>query len=116
MQGAAWLAFAGALAAQAPLPIAPVKPEGLPFVRSYKPVTVPPLRLTGTGRLRGMIRAGSIYLTARDAIALALESSLDLESARYDLVAANWLVERAESGGPLRGVTGASSQSVTLGS
>ncbi len=116
LQGAAWLAFAGALAAQAPLPIAPVKPEGLPFVRSYKPVTVPPLRLTGTGRLRGMIRAGSIYLTARDAIALALESSLDLESARYDLVAANWLVERAESGGPLRGVTGASSQSVTLGS
>ncbi len=110
-----WLALAGALAAQAPLPIAPERPQGLPFVRSYKPVTVPPLRLTGTGRLQGMIQAGNIHLTARDAIALALQSSLDLEIERYNLVMADWAVERAESGGPLRGVTGASSQSVTLG-
>ncbi|MGB7760676.1 MAG: TolC family protein [Bryobacteraceae bacterium] len=109
-------ALAGALAAQAPLPIAPTKPQGLPFVRSYKPVTVPPLRLTGTGRLRGMIQAGNLHLTAHDAIALALESSLDLEIARYNLVMADWAVERARSGGALRGVTGASSESVTLGS
>ena len=112
---ALWLALASALAAQAPLPIAPTKPQGLPFVRAFKPVTVPPLRLTGTGRLRGMIQAGNLHLTARDAIALALESSLDLEIARYNLVMADWEVERAESGGALRGVTGASSQSVTLG-
>ena len=110
------LALAGALAAQAPLPIAPTKPQGLPFVRSYKPVTVPALRLTGTGRLRNMIQAGNLHLTARDAIALALESSLDLEIARYNLVMADWAVERAESGGALRGVTGANSESVTLGS
>ena len=116
LTAAAWLALAGALAAQAPLPIAPIKPQGLPFVRSYKPVTVPPLRLTGAGRLRGMIQAGTIHLTARDAIALALESSLDLETGRYNLVMADWAVERAESGGALRGVTGANSQSVTLGS
>ncbi|MGD0048438.1 MAG: TolC family protein [Bryobacteraceae bacterium] len=109
-------ALAGALAAQAPLPIAPTRPQGLPFVRSYQPVTVPPLRLTGSGRLRGMIQAGNLHLTARDAIALALESSLDLEIARYSLVMADWAVERAESGGALRGVTGASSESVTLGS
>jgi len=111
-----WLAFASALAAQAPLPIAPVKPQGLPFLRSYRPVTAPPLRLTGTGPLRGMIRGGNISLTARDAIALALESSLDLEIERYNRLMADWAVERAESGGALRGVTGASSQSVTLGS
>ena len=111
-----WLALAGALAGQAPLPIAPAKPQGLPFLRSYKPVTVPTLRLTGTGRLRGMIQAGNLHLTAREAIALALESSIDLELARYGLVLSDWLVQRAESGGPLRGVTGASSQSVTLGS
>jgi len=109
-------ALAGTLAAQAPLPIAPAKPQGLPFVRSYKPVTVPPLRMTGTGRLSGMIQAGNLPLTARDAIALALESSLDLEIARYDLLVADWAVERAESGGPLRGVTGANNESVTLGS
>jgi outer membrane protein TolC len=112
---ALWLALAGTLAAQSPLPIAPIKPPGPPFVRSYKPVTVPPLRLTGAGRLRGMIQAGTIHLTARDAIALALESSLDLETDRYNLVMADWAVERAESGGALRGVTGANSQSVTLG-
>ena len=113
---ALWLTLASALAAQAPLPIAPTRPQGLPFVRSYKPVTVPPLRLTGSGRLSGMIQAGNIHLTARDAVALALESSLDLEIARYNLVMANWAVERAESGGPLRGVTGANNESVTLGS
>jgi outer membrane protein TolC len=109
-------ALVGALRAQIPLPIAPTKPQGLPFVRSYKSVNVPPLRLTGSGRLSGMIQAGNIHLTARDAIALALESSLDLEMARYNLVMANWAVERAESGGPLRGVTGANNESVTLGS
>jgi len=108
------LAFAIPLAAQAPLPIAPSRPQG--FLRSYKPVTAPPVRLTGTGRLTGMIQAGTIHLTARDAIALALESSLDLEIARYGLVTADWAVERAQSGGPLRGVTGANSESVTLGS
>jgi hypothetical protein len=53
---------------------------------------VPPLRLTGSGRLRGMIQAGNLHLTARDAIALALESSLDLESDRYNLVMADWAV------------------------
>jgi outer membrane protein TolC len=109
-------ALAGALGAQTPLAVAPSKPQGLPFVRSYKPVTTPPVRLTGSGRLRGMIQAGTIHLTARDAIALALESSLDLEIERYNLAMADWAVQRAESGGPLRGVTGASSQSVTLGS
>ena len=116
LPAAAWLALAGAVAAQAPLPIAPIKPQGMPFVRSYKPVTVPPLRLTGSGRLSGMIQAGNLHLTARDAIALTLESSLDLESDRYNLVMADWAVQRAESGGALRGVTGANSQSVTLGS
>lgn len=115
LPAAMWLALAGLLGAQAPLPIAPAKPEGLPFLRSYKPVTVPPLRLTGTGRLQGMIQAGNIHLTAHDAVALALESSLDLEIERYNLVNADWAVERAESGGALRGVTGASSESVTLG-
>ena len=113
---AALLALAGALAAQAPLAIAPTRPQGPPFFRSYKPVTTPPVRLTGSGRLRGMIQAGTIHLTAHDAIALALESNLDLEIERYNLAMADWAVERAESGGPLRGVTGASSQSVTLGS
>ena len=110
------LALAATAAAQSPLPIAPVKPQGLPFIRSYKPVTTPPLRLAGSGRLRGMIQAGTIHLTAHDAIALAIESSLDLEIERYNLAMADWAVERAESGGPLRGVTGATSQSVTLGS
>ena len=121
-RGAPWVfrllaavALAGALAAQSPLAIAPIRPQGLPLLRSYKPVTTPPVRLTGSGRLRGMIQAGTIHLTAHDAIALALESSLDLELERYNLAMADWAVERAESGGPLRGVTGASSQSVTLG-
>src|SRR6476659_7656586 len=35
-------------------------------------------------RLDKLMRAGNIYLSLRDAIALALENNLDLESARYN--------------------------------
>jgi outer membrane protein TolC len=101
--------------AQALPPIAPVKPQGLPIVRSYQPVQVPELRVSGSSRLHGLIRAGTLYLSVRDAIALALESSLDLEIERYNIVSAGWQVQRAQSGGPLRGVTGASTVAVSVG-
>jgi outer membrane protein TolC len=112
----AWSLAAPGLWAQMPLPIAPVKPQGMPFLRSYKGVTVPALRTSGAARLHGMIRSGTLYLSVRDALELAIENSLDLEIARYDVARAPWDVQRAESGGALRGVTGTTGGAIRLGS
>jgi len=109
------LLVAATVQAQVLAPIAPIKPNGLPFLRSYEAVRVPPLRAPNTSHLYGLIRAGNLYLTVQDALELAIEGSLDLEIERYNMVAANWAVQRAESGGPLRGVTGANAPSVSLG-
>ena len=103
------------LGAQMLTPIVPIKPAGKPFIRSYESVRVPPLRQSNSARLHGMIRAGNLYLTAHDAVALAIENSLDLEVERYNIVIARWNVQRAESGGPLRGVTGANTSTISLG-
>jgi len=112
----AWSLAAPGLWAQTPLPIAPVKPQGIPFIRSYKGVTVPPLRTSGAVKLHGMIRSGTLYLSVHDALELAIENSLDLEIARYNVARAPWDIQRLESGGALRGVTGTSGGAIRLGS
>ena len=97
-------------------PIAPVKPAGMPFIRSYRADTVPPLRVSDSSRLHGMIRAGNLYLTAPDAIAIAIENNLDLEVERYKILGFGWELQRLESGGALRGVQSGSGATVTLAS
>jgi len=97
-------------------PIAPVKPGGTPFIRSYRADTVPPLRVSDSSRLHAMIRAGNLYLTAPDAIAIAIENNLDLEVERYRILASGWDLQRLESGGALRGVQSGSGATVTLAS
>ena len=87
--------------------INPVRPTGPVILRPYLPATIPPVRLGNSGRLHELIRGGILYLTAQDAIALALENNIDIESNRYD--ATGWRLERAQAGGALPGVpTGAS--------
>ncbi len=44
---------------------------------------IPPVNLVNSGRLEQLIRAGNIYLSLEDAIALALENNLDIEMSRY---------------------------------
>jgi outer membrane protein len=83
------------------------RPTGPVWIRPYKPATVPPIRLTNSSRLGSLMRAGKLYLTVSDAIAVAIENNLDLEVARYSPVLAEWAVERAEAGGPIRGVPSA---------
>jgi len=112
----AWLLSSWPLAAQVNLPISPLKPEGLPFLRSYKGVQVPELRTSRSLRLHSMIHGGVVYLTVHDALEVAIENSLDLESARYDMARSEWDLQRAQSGGALRGVNSASVQQVRLGS
>src|SRR5580704_12953626 len=55
-------------------------------------------------RIGSLIRAGQLYLSLQDAIALALENNLDLELERYGVRMAGTDTYRAQGGGMLRGV------------
>ena len=55
-------------------------------------------------RIGSLIRAGQLYLSLQDAIALALENNLDLELERYGVRMAGTDTYRAQGGGVLRGV------------
>jgi len=90
--------------------IAPTKPSIPAIVRPYFAVDVPPPRLANSARLSELVRAGILYLTVQDAIALALENNIDIEVARYNPLIAKWNVTRAEAGGALPGVPANSAQ------
>jgi outer membrane protein TolC len=94
--------------------INPVKPHAFILWRPYLSVQVPPVRLANSSRLRDLIRAGKLYLTLQDAIALALENNIDIESQRYD--ASGWRLERAQAGGALPGVPTGASQTSSVAS
>lgn len=79
-------------------------------LRSYTAPQIPPVRLGNSGRLRRLIRAGKLYLTVQDALALAVENNLNLEIDRYGPLLAQSGLERARAGGPVRGVPSASAQ------
>jgi len=98
------------------LNIAPIRPQAPVIVRPYRPAEVPPIRMTDSGRLGSLVRAGKLYLTAQDAIALALENNIDLEVSRYSPLTASWRLERAQAGGALPGVPSTASQAGTVAS
>ena len=79
-------------------------PNFLGFLGPYKAPVVPPLFDGNETRLQSLIRDGKLYLTLQDAIALALENNLDVETERYDLVLAQTDEVRAKGGGNLRGI------------
>jgi len=118
--GLCWLVPVTQLFAQAPaqagapIGIEPVRPTAPILWRPYEAVTVPPSRLANSDRMKLLIRAGKLYLTAHDAIALALENNIDIENARYNASLMSWNVERAEAGGALPGVPSASSQTSSI--
>ncbi|MGH9664327.1 MAG: TolC family protein, partial [Bryobacteraceae bacterium] len=90
--------------------IAPVRPSAPVLWRPYLATGVPPVRLANSPRLRDLIRAGTLYLTAQDAIALALENNIDIEVSRYNPFATAWRLVRAQGGGALPGVPSNASQ------
>ncbi len=90
--------------------IAPVRPQKSIFIRPSLAPDVPPVRLGNSSRFSSLIRAGILYLTVQDAIALALENNIDLEVARYNPILADWNLERSEAGGALPGVPSAAGQ------
>jgi outer membrane protein TolC len=65
---------------------------------------IAPVDLTNSLRIRQLLRAGNIYLSLSDAIALAIENNLDIQLERYALPAADTEVLRAKGGGLLRGL------------
>lgn len=89
--------------------ISPVK-SSVPVLGWYKTPYVPAVQLSNTSRLASLIRGGKLYLTAQDAIALALENNLDVEIARYSPILDQWNLIRAQAGGSLPGVPSGSSQ------
>jgi len=70
----------------------------------YQPRTVPPVNLSNSSRLDSLVRAGNLYLSAQDVVALAIENNLDVEVQRYGPLLAKEVLKRAESGGVLRSV------------
>lgn len=90
--------------------VEPVRPAAPILWRPYEAVTVPPVRLSDSGRLSVLIHAGKLYLTLHDAIALAIENNIDIENARYNIPLMAWNLERSQAGGALPGVPSGSSQ------
>ncbi|MCL5263523.1 MAG: TolC family protein [Acidobacteria bacterium] len=74
-----------------------------PFA-AYMPSTVPPLDLTNSSRLRDLELNGKLYLSLREAIALAVENNLDLAYFRYNLPIARTDLARTKAGGVANGV------------
>jgi len=97
------------LSAQDPT-VEPVRPLAFVALRPYLAPEVPPVRLENSGRLGRLVRAGMLYLTVQDAIALALENNLDIEVARYNPILAEWQLERSRAGGALPGVPSSAAQ------
>jgi outer membrane protein TolC len=77
------------------------------FTRPYQPKDVLPVDVSNSNRLDSLLRAGNIYLSLQDAIALALENNLDIHIQRYGKSEAEANLLRAKAGGLLRGLPNA---------
>jgi len=74
------------------------------ITKHYRAAEIEPIRLGNSNRLESLLRAGRLYLTLQDAIALAVENNLDVELQRYGPMISNASLQRALAGGLLRGV------------
>jgi len=92
------------------LPGTVTKAQVMVPLRWYHAPAIAPVRLNNSNRLYTLIRAGNLYLSAQDAVALAVENNLGLEIDRYGPLIAQSGYERSKGGGPLRGVPGGNSQ------
>jgi outer membrane protein TolC len=72
------------------------------FTRPYTPHLISGISFADSGRIDKLMRAGNIYLSLRDAIALALENNLDIEVARVQPKLNLTNLQRASAGQLLR--------------
>ncbi len=100
---------------------APPQPFHVPMPHSHNPLapyrasTAPPLDLNNSPRLQSLIREGKIYISLRDAIAVAIENNLDLAYFRYNFPIAQTDILRTKAGSPANGVNTAIVQSTQGG-
>lgn len=78
----------------------------------YQTRSVAPVNISNSSRIDSLLRAGKLYLSLQDCIALVLENNIDIEVQRYGPLLAEADLLRARSGGTVRGV----STSVSAGS
>ncbi len=91
---------------QTPRVVAP--PDGHWFDRlflPYQPRFVPPVSFSNSARLESLMRAGKLYLSLQDAIALALENNLDIELERFAPDLAQFDTLRTKGGATIRGIS-----------
>jgi len=100
------LAAGSALAQEIRIETPPPPPVVGPILRPFhfERRVVSPARLTNTTRLESLIRAGNLYLSAEDVIALALENNIDIAVQRYGPYLAREVLRRAQGGGFLRDI------------
>ncbi len=67
-------------------------------------LVVSPAKLSNTPRLESLVRAGNLYLSVPDVIALALENNIDIAIQRYGPFLTREVLLRAQAGGFLRTV------------
>jgi len=84
--------------------------------RPFRAHPVGAISFADSPRIDKLMRAGSIYLSLRDAIALALENNLDLESSRYTPELALSDLQRASAGQLLRNFSTSVTQAPTSAS
>jgi outer membrane protein TolC len=96
------------ISASAQEPTRPIPPPSDTFwqraTNSYRAPSVAAPSFSNSSRAAALVRAGNLYLSLADAIALALENNLDLEWQRSAPAIADTDVLRASGGGLLRGV------------
>jgi outer membrane protein len=95
---------AGSVNAQTSVRIDPATGKLGWLTRPYQQRYIPPINLANSSRFDSLIRAGNLYVSAQDVIALALENSIDIEVQRYGPLLQRELLRRAEGGGLLRNV------------
>ncbi|HUK15335.1 MAG TPA: TolC family protein [Bryobacteraceae bacterium] len=63
-----------------------------------------PVSFDNSQRIRDLVRAGNLYLSVQDALALAIENNLDVELQRFMLPTGDTELLRARGGGTTRGL------------
>ena len=75
----------------------PAVTYGAGFIGAYERGAVSAFNPKNSSRIHDLMRAGNIYLSLQDAIALALENNLDLQWERYVVQTASTDTLRAEA-------------------
>jgi outer membrane protein TolC len=99
-----------------PVPFYVAMPHSHNPLAPYRPSHAPELNLTNSPRLANLIRDGKIYISLRDAIALAIENNLDLAYFRYNFPIAQTDLLRTKSGAVANGVNTSTVQNTQGGS